>query len=158
MEPSQGETSESPRAALPSAAPADTKPPQPRLSKLGDTCHGIFDGFYEAGHQEILKHASGSENLTLENIETSAEQGCHFCHLQLRNLKETERTGLSGCKRIEIEGHKDWGHETPSLVFTYYYPHLNDDGDRRMYFIYKDAVIRAKQGTGFLPWQLGHCS
>lgn len=119
MEPSQGEASESPRAALPSAAPANTNPPSasPLQALRHLPCH--LDGFYEAGHQEMLKHASGSENLTLEDIETSAEQGCHFCHLQLRNLKETERTGLSGCcKRIEIEGHKDWGHETPSLVLT----------------------------------------
>jgi hypothetical protein len=48
------------------------------------------------------EHANSSADVILEDIETSAKQGCHLCYLQCQSLSDTERTELAGCKRIRI--------------------------------------------------------
>jgi hypothetical protein len=99
-------------------------------SSLCSSCSELFRGKRQEKALGVACPYPVPRNQTLLQVESSANEGCHLCHLRWGQLDSRERGLLEGCTRINYGFWHDAG--GLGLAFGYHYPN-RDHGQKKGY-------------------------
>lgn len=102
------------------ASPVPIKVPSDGYSNLCQTCTSMFQG--ERKDKPLGVTATQPLNQTLQELESSAENGCHLCYIRWHDLSPAERLALTGCEKVTFGFWKS--RVGDGIAFEYFYAQL----------------------------------
>lgn len=99
--------------------------PPNRGPSLCQTCRSIFEG--QRKDKPLGVTAAHPFKQTFQELQSSAEQGCHLCYIRWQDLSPADRVALQGCIKVTFGF---WQSSVgDGIAFEYFYPRLSKDGN-----------------------------